>query len=58
MYAPSKGLQKELVQVLERAGAEDGNVDNYEQALIDFVAGSLGREQCAAKVAALCFSSL
>jgi nucleoside diphosphate kinase len=49
MYAPSQGLQKELVQVLERAGAEDGNVDNYEQALIDFVAGSLGREQCAAK---------
>lgn len=31
MYAPSRDLQSQYVQVLEKAGAEDGHVDRYEQ---------------------------
>jgi nucleoside diphosphate kinase len=46
MYAPSVEFQKEYVKILEDAGKEDGYVDKYEQALVDFVANNLTEEQC------------
>lgn len=46
MFSPSPAFQQEYVQILEASAREDGRLDGYEKALINYAATNLTKEQC------------
>ncbi len=49
MYSPSDQMLKEYVEILNDVAKEDGFVDAYEEALVQFVSSTMSRKQCEAR---------